>query len=111
MGRYAANTEVGSERSRAEIERTLTRYGATSFMYGWDQAGALAGVEDVIAHRFRHLYATTYLTMHPGDEIGLRRLLGHVGKQALADYAHLSQLALHERAVNAMPSRYLLDAK
>ena len=43
MGRYAANTEVGSERSRAEIERTLTRYGATSFMYGWDQAGALVG--------------------------------------------------------------------
>jgi hypothetical protein len=33
--RYAENTEVPSDRSRAEIERTLTRYGATSFAYGW----------------------------------------------------------------------------
>lgn len=36
MGRYAQNTEVGSDRSRAEIERTLQRYGASSFMYGWE---------------------------------------------------------------------------
>lgn len=43
MPRYAEKTEVGSEKSRAEIERTLTRYGATSFMYGWDQTGALVG--------------------------------------------------------------------
>lgn len=31
--RYAANTQVPLDRSRAEIERTLTRYGATSFGY------------------------------------------------------------------------------
>ena len=37
---YAATTEVPSERSRAEIERSLTRYGATSFMYGWEQGRA-----------------------------------------------------------------------
>lgn len=38
--RYAANTSVSSERSKAEIERMLTRYGATSFASGWqnDQA-------------------------------------------------------------------------
>lgn len=30
---YAANTEVSSERSRAEIERTLMRYGAQGFGY------------------------------------------------------------------------------
>lgn len=35
--RYAEGTEVSSDRSRAEIERTLTRYGATSFSYGWQQ--------------------------------------------------------------------------
>lgn len=33
MSQYAARTEVGSEKSRAEIERTLTRYGATHFAY------------------------------------------------------------------------------
>lgn len=34
---YAKNTDVSAERSRAEIEKTLQRYGATSFMYGWDE--------------------------------------------------------------------------
>jgi hypothetical protein len=35
MARYAAETTVASDRSRAEIERILERYGASSFMYGW----------------------------------------------------------------------------
>lgn len=38
--RYAATTAVPSERSRAEIERTLARYGATAFAYGWSGATA-----------------------------------------------------------------------
>lgn len=37
MPTYAASTSVSSEASRAEIERTLRRYKATSFMYGWDE--------------------------------------------------------------------------
>jgi len=40
-GQYAAKTEVTSERSRSEIERILTRYGASRFAYGWDEAGAV----------------------------------------------------------------------
>ena len=38
--KYAQHTLVSSERSKAEIERLLTRYGATSFASGWqnDQA-------------------------------------------------------------------------
>lgn len=36
MVRFAADTSVSSEASRAEIERTLARYGASSFMYGWE---------------------------------------------------------------------------
>jgi hypothetical protein len=36
MPRYAEHTEVPSDRSRAEIERTLRRYGASAFAYGWD---------------------------------------------------------------------------
>jgi hypothetical protein len=38
--RYAENTQVSSDRSRAEIERTLRRYGATAFGYGWDAQAA-----------------------------------------------------------------------
>ena len=41
MGRYAESTTVSSDRSRAEIERTLTRYGADGFMYGWQGTTAL----------------------------------------------------------------------
>lgn len=41
MTRYAENTTVSVESSRAEIERTLSRYGAVSFAYGWDQQRAL----------------------------------------------------------------------
>lgn len=43
MTRYAETTSVGSDKSRAEIERTLARYGARSFMYGWDQESAIVG--------------------------------------------------------------------
>ncbi len=40
MARYAKGTSVSSEKSRAEIERTIIRYGADSFGYMWqgDQA-------------------------------------------------------------------------
>ena len=41
MPTYAADTSVSMEKSQAEIERTLTRYGATSFMRGWDQNRAI----------------------------------------------------------------------
>lgn len=41
MARYAENTTVTSEKSRAEIERTLARYGADQFMYGWDRDQAV----------------------------------------------------------------------
>ncbi len=43
MGKYAATTDVGADRSRAEIERTLQRYGARGFMYGWDETRAVLG--------------------------------------------------------------------
>lgn len=38
---YASATSVSSEKSRGEIERTLTRYGAASFAYGWDAGAAM----------------------------------------------------------------------
>lgn len=41
MSRYAENTSVSSEKSRAEIESTLRRYGASQFMYGWDASSAV----------------------------------------------------------------------
>lgn len=41
MGKYAANTEVSEEKSRAEIETILRRYGADAFSYGWEADRAI----------------------------------------------------------------------
>lgn len=41
MSRYAENTQVSADRSRNEIEKTLMRYGATGFAYGWQGPNAV----------------------------------------------------------------------
>lgn len=41
MGTYASKTTVSPESSRAEIERTLARYGANAFSYGYDEDHAV----------------------------------------------------------------------
>lgn len=41
--RYAAGTTVSVDRSHAELEALLTRFGATGFLYGWmGQQGMIA---------------------------------------------------------------------
>jgi hypothetical protein len=47
MTAYAANTSVPVERSRAEIERNLKRFGADGFGYGWE------GSVEVVAFTYR----------------------------------------------------------
>lgn len=41
MTRFAEATTVPADRSRAEIEKTLQRYGADQFMYGWETGRAV----------------------------------------------------------------------
>lgn len=43
MSTYAAKTDVTSDRSRGEIEKTLTRYGATHFGYMTEPGRAVIG--------------------------------------------------------------------
>lgn len=43
MSLYAKNTLVSVDRSKGEIEHTLTKYGAAEFMYGWKQDMAVLG--------------------------------------------------------------------
>lgn len=43
MTRFAASTTVTSSASREEIERTLQRYGADQFAYGWQDEAAVVG--------------------------------------------------------------------
>ena len=51
MSRYAVNTDVSSDRSRTEIEGTIRRYGASKFMYGWEENSAVVG----FAYNTRHV--------------------------------------------------------
>lgn len=36
---YAERTDISPEKSRAEIEKLLKKYGATSFVFGWSDGG------------------------------------------------------------------------
>lgn len=63
MPQYASSTEVPADRSRAEIERTLQRYGADAFMYGYE------GTAAVLAFRMAGRQVRFTLDMpDPGDE-------------------------------------------
>ena len=39
--KYAEKTEVSAEKSRAEIENVLRKYGASGFAYGWEETTAM----------------------------------------------------------------------
>lgn len=47
MTRYAEGTSVGADRSRAELERLLRRFGAKQFGYAWDED---TGLEQIAFH-------------------------------------------------------------
>lgn len=70
--------------------------------------GKLGGVANPIPHRLRHTFCTQYLQEYPGDEIGLRRIVGHISDGVLADYVHFSQTVIAERAGRvALSERWL----
>jgi integrase/recombinase XerC len=58
----------------------------------------LAGVDDAYPHRLRHTFCTWYLTVYPGDELGLRRIVGHMSRNVLADYVHFAEATIAERS-------------
>lgn len=62
MNRYAANTEVSTDRSRAEIERCLARYGAEEFTYGTKAGCAMIGF------RMEDRYVKFYLPLPAQDD-------------------------------------------
>jgi site-specific recombinase XerD len=69
--------------------------------------GERAGVHHAHPHRFRHGYASWYLTVHVGDETGLQAILGHVDPSMMRRYVHLARVSVERRAAQAMPSRFL----
>ncbi len=68
MTQFAATTSVSANASREEIERTLTRYGADQFLYGWQDNAAMVGF------RMQSLHVKFVLAMPARDE---RRFTHH----------------------------------
>jgi integrase len=66
-----------------------------------ERLGQAAAVKDAGAHRLRHTFSSWYLVQYVGDELGLRRIIGHVSKEVLADYVHFAQTIIAERAGRA----------
>ncbi len=64
---YAENTDVSSDKSRQEIERTLTRYGADQFIYAWDQSQAVVGF------RMKGLHIRYKLKMPDKNDVQFQR--------------------------------------
>ena len=69
MGKYAESTTVSTESSRNEIERTLIRYGAKSFVYGMD--GALADGEVLGPVPTLRVYVSPFKIHSPSGAFGI----------------------------------------
>jgi hypothetical protein len=79
-GRYAATTDVGVEKSQAEIRATLKRYGATGFAYAEDDTAQAA----MIVFRLGDRHYRIYVPLPTKDDPALRK---RVNQYAYADYA------------------------
>lgn len=66
--RFADKTKVPVSRSREEIERRVTRSGATGFMSGWDSAAGTSVVAFILRGRQIKIEVP-----HDDDEAELRR--------------------------------------
>jgi hypothetical protein len=87
MTRYAERTEVDSGRSRAELERTVVRYGASAFGYGWEDGRA------VVQFRARNRFVRFMVPMpDPDTPAFLRTPTGKARSESAA-------LQEYERAV------------
>jgi hypothetical protein len=90
MTHYAAKTVVSSDRSMAEIEKTLMRYGASKFMYGRDVARIMVGFE-------MHDRRLRFVLPMPDDSEFKHTPTGRVRRNSEA---------VHEQHEQAIRSRY-----
>lgn len=66
MAQYALNTSVSVEKSRAEIETLLTKYGAGQFGYATDQERGIASIQ--FTSSGRHVRFVLKLPSRSSDE-------------------------------------------
>ncbi len=75
---YARDTTVPAERSRQEIEATLTKYGASSFGYAWTEESA------IIVFEFKGRRMKFSLPMPTASTVKVKRY-GHQARERALD--------------------------
>ena len=105
-GRYAERTDVSSEKTRAEIERVLTRYGASSFAYATQPRRAMIMFE---AHgrRIRFLIPLP----DPDEERFTHYRRGHVKYGTLMERSETAKRELYEQGTRQVWRALLLVVK
>lgn len=94
MRKYAENTEVPIERSKAEIERILIRYGAEQFMYGTSIDKAM------VAFTAQNKHVRFVLPMpDPDDERFKRTPMGRVRKGEVINKEYAQEIRRRWRAL------------
>ncbi len=94
MSRYAENTEVPIDRSKSEIEKILTRYGADQFMYGTSVAQAM------IAFRANNRHVRFILPLpDPADQQFRRTATGRVRRGAAVNKEYAQEIRRRWRAL------------
>ncbi len=100
---YAANTAVSVDKSRAEIEATLVRYGASMFFSGWDDDHAF------VAFRLRERHIKLTLPLPQRDE---RRFTHHKDRHGFVRVnTPAKALDLYEQARRSLFRALLLAIK
>lgn len=71
MGRYASETTMPVEKSRAEIEETLRRYKASAFNSGWSENSATVAfkLNDLFIRFVLPLFALVLVALREDDEL------------------------------------------
>lgn len=100
---YAANTVVSVDKSRAEIEATLVRYGASMFFSGWDDEHAF------VAFKLRDRHIKLTLPLPKRDE---RRFTHHKDRHGFDRVnAPAKAIDLYEQAKRSLFRALLLAIK
>ena len=96
--RYAAQTEVPVEKSKAEIEQMLVRYKATSFVTGWNADSAM------VEFRLRDLSIRFILPLPDRNEERFKKKIVRNHKKALtqlqSERAYEQEVRQRWRALN-----------
>jgi len=93
MTLYASKTTVPVDRSRAQIEKLLERYGATAFMYGWEATIA------VVAFKYESWSIKFRLPM-PAKEDFTRTPTGQRRAQTTVEKEHAQAMRQRWRALH-----------